>query len=92
MTVQEYFTYVIMPILSLSLILVFIRFLKGPQFADRIVALDLTISIGVGVIGVFTLISQESNFLDIAMLLALIAFLGTIAFSYYLIRTKTKKK
>ncbi|MDR0229244.1 MAG: cation:proton antiporter [Flavobacteriaceae bacterium] len=86
MTVEDYFIYVIMPILSLSLVLIFIRFLKGPSVGDRVVALDLIITVGVGIIGVFSLIADDPVFLDVAMILALIAFLSTVAFSNYLIK------
>jgi multicomponent Na+:H+ antiporter subunit F len=84
MTVYDYLYYVILPILAISVILVFVRFLKGPSIVDRVIALDLLITIGIGIITVYSIISNQSTFLDIAMILALIAFLGTIAFSYYL--------
>lgn len=90
MSIENYLIFIIMPILCLAIILVFIRFIKGPNFADRVVALDLIITIGVGIIGLFSIISDHSAFLDDAMILALIAFLGTIAFSFYL--TQSKKK
>ncbi|HLS71930.1 MAG TPA: monovalent cation/H+ antiporter complex subunit F [Chitinophagaceae bacterium] len=84
MSVEQYLTYIIMPILALSVLLVFIRFFKGPAVVDRVVALDLTISIGVAIIAVYSMIANNSAFLDDAMILALIAFLGTVAFAYYL--------
>lgn len=84
MSLEKYLIFIVMPILCLAIILVFIRFVKGPQIVDRVISLDLIITIGVGVIGIFSIISKKSNFLDDAMILALIAFLGTIAFSYYL--------
>ena len=40
MTLDTYFDYVIFPILSISIVLVFIRLFKGPQVADRVIALD----------------------------------------------------
>lgn len=88
MTLEFYLTNIIMPILCIALFLTFLRFIKGPSFADRVVALDLSITIGVAIIGVFCLISNRATFLDNAMILALIAFLGTIAFSYYLLKTR----
>jgi len=88
MTIDNYLTYIIMPILCSALFLVLLRFVKGPNFADRVVALDLAITIGIAIIGVFAIISKKSTFLDNAMILALIAFLGTIAFSYYLLKNK----
>ncbi|MGY6562162.1 MAG: monovalent cation/H+ antiporter complex subunit F [Luteibaculaceae bacterium] len=84
MTVQEYLYLVIFPILILSVILVFIRFLRGPSIADRVVALDLIITIGIGIIAIYTIQNNRGTFLDIALMMTLIAFLGTAAFSYYL--------
>lgn len=84
MNLFYFFYYFILPMLSLSVILVFVRFYKGPTITDRVVALDLIITIGIGIITVYSIITKQSTFLDIAMILALIAFLGTIAFSYYL--------
>ncbi|WP_140937711.1 monovalent cation/H+ antiporter complex subunit F [Sphingobacterium lumbrici] len=84
MTLETYFDYFILPILTISIILVFIRLLKGPHVVDRVVALDLIITIGIGIITVFTIRSNQKVLLDVAIILALIAFLGTIAFSYYI--------
>jgi len=84
MTLSTYIDYVILPILGLSLLLVFIRLFRGPNVVDRVIALDLLITIGVSVITVYSISTQKSTFIDVAMILALIAFLGTIAFAYYL--------
>lgn len=84
MTLYDFLYYIILPILSISVILIIIRFLKGPSIVDRVIALDLIITVGIGIIAVYSIITNSSTFLDIAMILALIAFLGTVAFSYYL--------
>lgn len=84
MTVEHYLYYIILPVLALSVLLVFVRFFLGPGISDRVVALDLLITIGIGIIAVYSIMSGKAAFLDIAMILALIAFLGTVAFSYYL--------
>ncbi len=84
MTLYDFLYYIILPILTLSVVLVFVRFLIGPSLSDRVVALDLLITIGIGIIAVYSIVSDQPTFLDIAMILALIAFLGTVAFSYYL--------
>jgi len=81
---HNYLLFVILPLLSLAAILVFIRFLKGPYTIDRVVSLDFLINIGIGIIAVYSIVTDHSSFLDVAMILALIAFLGTIALSYYL--------
>ena len=64
--------------------MVFIRFLKGPSIADRVIALDLMVIIGIGAIAVYSVLTNQSTFLDIAMVVALIGFLSTVAFAYYL--------
>lgn len=84
MTLNLYFDYVIFPILAISVILVMIRLFKGPQVVDRVIALDLIITIGIALITAYSIRSGEAVLLDIAMIFALIAFLGTIAFSFYL--------
>ncbi len=84
MDLSNYINYVILPILAISVLLIFIRLFKGPTVADRVIALDLLITTGVGMITVYSISVEQSVFIDVAMILALIAFLGTIAFSFYL--------
>jgi len=90
MNLHDYLYYIILPILSLSSLVVFIRFLKGPGIVDRVVALDLVITIGIGIIAIYSIINDKPTFLDIATILALIAFLGTVAFAYYLEKRNKK--
>ena len=88
MTLYDFFAYIIIPLLSLAGVIVFIRFLIGPSLSDRVIALDLLITIGIGIIAIYSVVNNRPTFLDIAMILALIAFLGTVAFSYYLEKRK----
>lgn len=88
MNLRDYLTWVILPMLSLSVVLVAWRFFKGPRIVNRVIALDLLITIGIGIITIFSIQSNQATFLDDAMILALIAFLGTVAFSYYLEKRK----
>ena len=83
MSLEAYFDFVILPILTISVLLVFIRLFKGPTVVDRVIALDLIITIGIGIITVYSIRQEQEVLLDVAIILALIAFLGTIAFSYY---------
>ncbi|RST29325.1 monovalent cation/H+ antiporter complex subunit F [Chryseobacterium lacus] len=91
MSVHEYLLYVPLPIICLAFLIIFLRFLKGPQVVDRVVAIDLIITSGVGLIGIFGILYDNESFLDVAMILALIAFLSTIAFSYYLDKGESNK-
>jgi len=88
MTLATYFDYVILPLLSISILVAFIRLFKGPLVADRVITLDLIITTGIGMITVYSIRSAQPIFLDVAMILALIAFLGTLAFSFYLEKNK----
>ncbi len=84
MSVYDYLYFIILPVLAVSILLVFIRFLMGPKLSDRVVALDLLLTTGIGIIAVYSVVTNQPAFLDIAMIMALIAFLGTVAFAYYL--------
>jgi multicomponent Na+:H+ antiporter subunit F len=79
-------TYLFLPLLGLAVLIVVVRFVIGPTLADRVVALDLLVTIGIGIISVHSIATGQAAYLDIAMILALIAFLSTIAFAYYLKR------
>ncbi len=84
MSLIEYLYYVILPVLAICTIIIFVRFIKGPTLSDRVVSLDLLLTTGIGIIAIYSIYTDQPTFLDIAMILALIAFLGTVAFSYYL--------
>lgn len=71
-------------ILSLALAFGFARLVRGPSLPDRVVALELVASLTVGFIAVYVLASGRTAFLDVAMVLALTAFLAAIAFARYL--------
>ncbi|KGE15605.1 monovalent cation/H+ antiporter complex subunit F [Sphingobacterium deserti] len=87
-TLETYFDYVILPILAISVMMVFIRLFKGPSVVDRVIALDLIITTGIGIITVYSIRSNQAVLLDVAIILALIAFLGTVAFAYYIEKQK----
>ena len=71
--------------------LAFIRMLLGPTLADRVVALDLISFLTISFIAVYTLDSQQEAFLDIAITLALVAFLGTVAFARFIMMRVEKE-
>lgn len=72
--------------LSLALLLAFIRLTKGPSLPDRVVALELIASIVVGYVGVHAIDTGVSSLLDVAIVIALTAFLATIGFARFLER------
>jgi multicomponent Na+:H+ antiporter subunit F len=77
---------VIFAVLSVALLLAFIRLARGPSLPDRVVALELMTALAMGLIAMYAIVSEQRVFLDVAVVLALITFLGTVAFSRYLER------
>lgn len=90
MSLDNYLYYIILPILVVSILLIFIRFVKGPTISDRVVAVDLLVTSGIGIIAVYSILTSQPTFLDIALILALIGFLGTVAYSFYIQKRKKK--
>lgn len=82
----EDIAFFILAILSLAVVLSFIRLVLGPSLPDRVVALDLMTTLGIGVIAVYAIATNQTILLDVATVVALISFLGTIAFAYFLER------
>ncbi|MGD6777813.1 Na(+)/H(+) antiporter subunit F1 [Sutcliffiella horikoshii] len=78
-------------LLSISLIIISIatlglvyRVIKGPSIPDRVMALD---SIGINLIAITAITSimlRTDAFLEVILLLGVIAFVGTVAFSKFL--------
>ena len=66
-----------------GVVLSFVRLVKGPTNADRIVAIDMmTVSI-VAFCGLFAVRSGTAAFLDVAVVLALVGFLSTLALARF---------
>lgn len=72
--------------LSAALLLSFLRLAKGPSLPDRVVALELIASIVVGIVGMHAIDTGVASFLDVAIVLALTAFLAAIGFARFLER------
>lgn len=75
-------------LLSLAMFLAIIRLLRGPSAADRIIALDLLAVVIVGFISSLSVIYDQPIYLDVATSLTVIAFIGTVAFSRLLLRSR----
>lgn len=70
-------------LLILAMFLAFVRLVRGPSLPARVVALDMMGALMVGIIAVYTVATRQTIFLDVASVLALIGFLGTVAFAYF---------
>ena len=71
----------------LGLVFSFVRLIKGPSLPDRVVAIDLVTVLAVAIVGLLAITHGEPDYLDIAVALALVAFLATVAFAWYAERT-----
>lgn len=69
--------------LFVAMILVLIRLFAGPTLYDRVLALNSFGTHTVLFIGVLGFLTDRPDFLDIALLYALINFVGTIAILKY---------
>lgn len=70
-------------ILMITVLLAFWRLGRGPTLPDRVVAMDLLTTVGIAITAVYAVITDQPVILDVATVLALISFLGTIGFAYY---------
>lgn len=67
----------------LSLVITFVRLFIGPSLADRVVALDqMTVTI-IAVCGVAAVGTGVFALLDVALVLALVGFLATVALARF---------
>jgi multicomponent Na+:H+ antiporter subunit F len=76
--------------LGLALLVSIVRIIIGPSIADRVLALDLMTVIAMGFIGAISVRTGLSLYLDIAIALALLGFLATIALARYILRRGLK--
>ena len=72
--------------LGIALVVSFVRLAKGPTLPDRVVAMDL---IGILVVGLIVVLAGWTGVratLDAAVVIALIGFVGTVAYATYVQR------
>ncbi|MEL6576105.1 MAG: monovalent cation/H+ antiporter complex subunit F [Pseudomonadota bacterium] len=66
--------------------LTLLRLILGPTVADRVVAVDMLSVLTVGFAGLRAIAADEVAYLDIALVLAIAGFLGTLAFARFIMR------
>lgn len=67
-----------------GMLLALIRLIRGPSLADRVVALDLIAIMMVGVMVIHSIATQQAVFIRAAIVVGLVAYLGTVAFAYFI--------
>lgn len=71
-------------LISVALFLAALRLFRGPSLADRVVALELIASLMVGTIATLSIVGEQPVLVDVAIALALVGFLGAVAFARYM--------
>jgi multicomponent Na+:H+ antiporter subunit F len=83
--VLQWTTLIALILLGLALLVSVIRIIIGPTLSDRVLALDLMTVIAMGFVGAIAIRTGQMLYLDIAIALALLGFLATIALARYVL-------
>lgn len=67
--------------LLIAVALAMARLLRGPTDADRVIALDILFAAGIGFCAVAALATGRALFLDVAIGVALVGFVATLAWA-----------
>ena len=71
-------------LISLAMLFTLVQVVRGPTLPDRVVALDLMATLAMGFTALYAVETEQTIFLDVAIVLALIAFLSTVAFANFI--------
>ena len=74
-----------------AIVLAFVRLAKGPTMPDRVVALDMMTVLIVAFCGLFGIFTAVPAFLDVALIVALIGFLATVALARFAERREARR-
>lgn len=73
-------------LLGAAVVAAALRIVRGPSSADRVIALDMLGLLGVAAAGLAALASSTPAFMDVALGVALVGFLATVAFAGFIAR------
>lgn len=71
-------------LLGIAALFAVIRVVRGPSVADRMVALDTLLFIGVGALGVFIGQSGSTAYVPVLLVAVLTAFISTVVVARYI--------
>lgn len=78
--------------LALALVAAIYRTLRGPSWGDRITGFDFLGLNLAALIVVLVLRTGLTDLLDVALIVSILGFLGTVAFARYLLRGRVMKE
>ncbi|MCF6211361.1 MAG: K+/H+ antiporter subunit F [Gammaproteobacteria bacterium] len=73
-------------LVSVALLLSFLRLIKGPDVPDRILALDTLYINSIALLVLLGIYFKSALYFEAALLIAVMGFVGTIGLSKYLLR------
>lgn len=79
-------------VLGIALLISVIRIVIGPTLADRVLSLDLLTVLVMGFIGALAIRTGLTLYIDIAIALALLGFLATVAFARYIMSRRVHEE
>lgn len=71
-------------LLGLAAVVAVIRVVLGPSVADRMVALDTLLFIGVGGLGVYIVATGDTSYTPVLVVAVLTAFISTVVVARYI--------
>jgi multicomponent Na+:H+ antiporter subunit F len=86
----DWATLISLVLLGLALLVSLVRIVLGPTLSDRILALDLLTVVAMGFVGAIAVRTGLWLYLDIAIALALLGFLATVALARYILLRGTR--
>lgn len=89
--VMEWATLVALVMLGAALLITAVRIIIGPSLGDRVLALDMLTVVAMGFVGTIAIRTGQMLYLDIAIALALLGFLATIAFARYILSRRAAR-
>ncbi|MFY3790138.1 Na(+)/H(+) antiporter subunit F1 [Ureibacillus sp. MALMAid1270] len=81
---MTYFIWTAIVIIAISMVALTYRVVKGPTPSDRVIALDALGVTLICIVGLFSILVGTNFFLEIILLLAILSFIGTVAFSKFI--------
>jgi multicomponent Na+:H+ antiporter subunit F len=81
----DFAVYLSLALLTLAFLLTVFRVVAGPTLPDRILGLDTLVLVAIGYIAVFGVKTGYYLYIDVALALALVGFLATVAFARFVL-------
>ena len=76
--------FIVLPLISLGVLFSFLRFVKGPTAADRVVALDTMSIIITASLVLLGALFERFIYVDVALIYGVLGFIGVIVIARYI--------